>query len=257
MGSSMRRSSFYALVAGLLLLALLAVYYPPAAVPAARVEALGLAMAATGATAQTISHNAWTRLPNAELTDAELAAVVETAMDRLGCKKGGYEARHSRSERHRLVRAELTGPGRHVVVMAQVVYPVWDRQRAEAYLVINTEMAAADADIGDSRGRVAAAAASGGGSPRITTCLVGWLDGKLEKDEWTNLLHKAGNALGAAVIDTLVDANFASMTAFSPELPDSLVVGDKRVNLNLALRYSPYDNRTYVVIASPVISGEY
>lgn len=257
MGSSMRRSGVYALMAGLLFLSLLAWSHAPASVPAARIGDLGPALAGAGASLEKVGYNAWARLPRADLSDAELQAVAEEAMARLGHKRGEYEVRHGRSERHRLVRAELAGPGLHAVVVAQVLYPAWDRQKAEAYLVVNVETLATDSDIAAGRTRVAAAASAGGGSPLITTCLVGWLDGKLEKDEWSGTLHSIRQTLGAAAIDTLVEANYASMTAFAPGLPDSLVVGDKRVNLNMALRYSPYDNRTYVVIASPVISGEY
>jgi hypothetical protein len=70
-------------------------------------------------------------------------------------------------------------------------------------------------------------------------------------------MNKAREALGASIIDTLIQPGFASITGFSPILPDSLTVGDKRINLNMAMRYSPYDNRTYVIVASPVIPGEY
>ena len=68
---------------------------------------------------------------------------------------------------------------------------------------------------------------------------------------------KAKEALSASVFDTLIQPGFASITGFSPVLPDCLTVGDKRINLNMAMRYSPNDNRTYVIVASPVIPGEY
>ncbi len=253
----MRRSFCYALMAGLLFLSLLIYGRAYDAADAAPLERLAAAMAATGATVESVAFNAWTKLPEAGLSDDGLKAVAASAMARLGYSPGQYELRHSRSERHRLVKADVAGGGRHFVVMVQVLYPVWNEAGAEAYLVVNAESLTDTADGGRLRSRVAAAAASAGGNPRITTCLVGWLDGKLETDKWSAMLDKAGQVLGAAETSVVVQPNYASLTGYSPALPESLAIGDKLVNINLAIRYSPHDNRTYVVVASPVIAGEY
>ncbi len=253
----MRRSTCYALIAGLLFLSLLAWGQANDGVWAEPVELLGEAMEAIGAATETVAFNAWTRLPDAGLSDDGLRHVARAAMAKLGYAEEKYDLKLTRSERHRLVKAEASGDGRHAVVMVQVVYPVWDKKSAEAYLVINTETQAAAADIASLRGRVAEAAACGGSSARISTCLVGWLDGKLDKEKWPEKLEKAGQALGATDAELTVQPGYAGMTGFSPGLPESIVVGDRRININLAIRYSPYDNRTYVVIASPMITGEY
>ncbi|MDT8903761.1 YwmB family TATA-box binding protein [Anaeroselena agilis] len=253
----MRRSICYALMAGFLFLSLFVWVQAGDAVHATRVGLLSEAMEATGAVTETVAFNAWSELPDAELSDDELKRVVRASMAKLGYAKGQYDLKLTRSERHRLVRAEASGSGRRIAVIAQIVYPVWDRKRPEAYLVVNTESQAAEADISLLRSRVADAGACGGGSARISTCLVGWLDGKLDKEKWPEKLHAAGQVLGATDAELTVQPGYAGMTGFSPELPESIVVGDKRININLAIRYSPYDNRTYVVIASPVITGEY
>ncbi|MDR7866187.1 MAG: YwmB family TATA-box binding protein [Sporomusaceae bacterium] len=253
----MRRSICYALMAGLLFLSLLAWGQAKDGAEAARVELLGEAMEAAGAVTETVAFNAWTKLPDAELTDDRLKRVAQAAMARLGYPQDQYDLKLTRSERHRLVRAEAVGDGCQAVVMVQVVYPVWDKKSAEAFLVVNTETKAAAADIELLRGRVAEAADCGGGAARISTCLVGRLDGKLEKEMWPEKLQMAGQVLGATDAELTVQPGYAGMTGFSPKLPEGIVVGDKRININLAIRYSPYDNRTYVVIASPVITGEY
>lgn len=256
MGRVMRKRLF-ALLVFLIFLALLAFTQADKA-SADAVEALGEALAVTGATPDRLMVKAWSQLPGAELKDDELTALAQQAMDRLGLTPSEYNTVFSRSERHRLVRAESLSAGRQVSVSVQVIYPTWgDGKKAEAHLVVNVETTAVPAEIAAWRGLVKTAAGCGGGSPRISTCLVGWLDGKLDKDEWPNRLHNAGQVLGALVFDSLIQSSFVSITAFSPALPDSLTVGDKQVNLNMAMRYSPYDNRTYVIVASPVIPGEY
>ncbi len=253
----MRRSSCYALMAGLLFLSLLIWGRADNGVRAARVEVLNAAMTAAGATTESVTFNAWTKLLDADISDDGLKELAVAAMAKLGYGPGQYDLRHTRSERHRLVKAEQAGDGRHCVVTAQVIYPAWNRENAAAYLMVNAEALTAATDTDRLRGRVAAAAAAGGGRARISTCLVGWLDGKLEKDRWPETLHRAGQVLGAADGEVVIQPNYAGMTGYSPALPESLTVGDKRINIDLAIRYSPLDNRTYVVIASPVIAGEY
>jgi hypothetical protein len=253
----MRRSFCYALMAGLLFLSPFLWGLANDGARAARVELLQAAMDATGAVTETVVFNAWAKLPDADLNDEELKRLATAAMAKLGYREGEYDLTLTRSEHHRLVRAELAAAGRHAVAMVQVVYPVWDRKSAEAYLVINTETRAGADDIAPLRRLAAEAAACGGGRPRITTCLLGRLDGKLDKEKWPETLHKAGQALGATDAELTVQQGYAGMAGFSPELPEGIVVGDRRINVNMAVRYNPYDNRTYVVIASPVITGEY
>jgi hypothetical protein len=252
----MRRSVCYALMAGLLFLSLLIWSRADDGAEAARVELLDAAMAAAGAATESVAFHAWAKLPDADISDDGLKQLLTAAMSRLGYGSGQYEVRHARSERHRLVKAEQAGGGRHCVVTVQVLYPAWNKESA-AYLMVNAEALTATAEIDRLRGQVAAAAACGGGWPRITTCLVGWLDGKLEKEKWPEALHKAGQVLGAAGGEVVVQPNYAGMTGFSPALPEGVTIGDTRINVDLAIRYSPLDNRTYVVIASPVIAGEY
>lgn len=93
--------------------------------------------------------------------------------------------------------------------------------------------------------------------PRINTCLTGYLDGKLSDGECQNILQKAFDGAGGVIIDQLIKGDFYSYTGFSPSITEFLQIGATRMNLNVAMRYSQYDNRTYILIGSPVITREY
>ena len=87
--------------------------------------------------------------------------------------------------------------------------------------------------------------------------MIGWLDGKLKDREWCDALQSAFKAIDAQVIDKLQTQHFASYTGFSPGIINRIQVGDQKINLNMAMRYSQYDNRTYITIGSPIITREY
>lgn len=225
--------------------------------PQAVHEPLSAALTAAGATVQEISINGWAQLAGRDLTAGELDALVQQSMGQLGLGPGTYWVTRSVGSHHRGVRAEAVTDHFQAVATAQVLYPTWAAAGPEVYLVINVETIAANGSVTNWQDKIGTILTKAGGSPRINTCLVGWLDGKLEEDEWANKLRVAFASIDATVIDTIRYANFASLTGFSPTIADWLQVGGKRININMAMRYSPYDNRTYVTIGSPVITREY
>ncbi|MBC8016841.1 MAG: YwmB family TATA-box binding protein, partial [Sporomusaceae bacterium] len=96
-----------------------------------------------------------------------------------------------------------------------------------------------------------------GSSPQISTCLIGWLDGKLIDGEEHRLLERAFMVIDARIINKINTEQFVSYTGFTSEITNWLQVADEKINLNIAMRYSPYDNRTYITIGSPIITQEY
>lgn len=68
-----------------------------------------------------------------------------------------------------------------------------------------------------------------------------------------HLLKKAA----ARDVKTLREGGLISMTAYSPLLEGGIEFGRARVNLNLGIRYNSYEDRTYLWLATPVITTEY
>jgi hypothetical protein len=151
----------------------------------------------------------------------------------------------------------MADEGQYLVVTARSLDAFGSGESPKAYLAISLRLAGENPAAGEWNNKVMAVLSGFGGSPQITTCLVGWLGGKLEKDKWLEKLDSCSRVLGAVALDRLVQPHYASVTCFSPLLPGWVAAGGKPVNLNMAIRYSLYDNRTYVVIGSPVITGEY
>ncbi len=230
-------------------------------VPFVRQELLSAAMTATGASLQEVSVNGWSKLPAAQLNEVQLNEIVRTCMEQLDIKQEDYKLSNHQTAQHIMVRADSIDNKFRAVAIAQVVHikdPATGRKQSEAYLVLNLDgVPQSDSEIPVWRQKIVSAINNFGGSPRITTCLVGWLDGKLSDGEVGNSLDKAFKTIDANVVDTLSYTNFISYTGYSPAIAESLQYDGKQVNLNMAMRYSPQDNRTYVIIGSPVITKEY
>lgn len=213
-------------------------------------------LAITGAQYQDSNVNGWTRLPTTELSDDQLTSLAAGAVARVGFNTAEIVISRDSSAHHRLVRAAGRRQDLHAAAVVQILYP---RQRGtpEAYLVVNIDAAHDPQAVERQRRLVGEILRDAGGTPHVSTCLVGRLDDKLEADEMRRRLDEAFRFLGASMDEGMAAGNFASFDGYSRRLPESLTVGNRLVNINMAMRYSSYDNCTYVIVGSPVIAREY
>jgi hypothetical protein len=226
-------------------------------VPALSQDPLNAAMEATGAHLQEYSINAWVKLPDAQLSNQQLQTIVKQVMNQLEVNENDLEIVQQQRNKNRIVRAEYIRTGYHATAIAQVV-PAKESGSEEAYLVVNIESIIGEpVSVISSQEKMNKIVKNFGASPRISTCLIGWLDGKLMDGEPQDLIKGAFSAMNGVIVDKLVQDQYVSVTGFSSAITDYLQVGGKKININMAVRYSQYDNRTYVIIGSPIITREY
>lgn len=228
-------------------------------VPAARLaDPLGRAMEATGAKAEEFSVNAWVKLPSGELSNDQLEHLVQQVMDQLAVNPGQYQIIHKETSKQRRVQGEFIDKDIHVVVITEVNSVGTNESALEGYLAVIMEAKTeANLPIEQMQEKIAHITGTFGTSSQISTCLIGWLDGKLGNGDWHGILEKSFGVINATIMDELQSENFASYIGFTSQINNGLKIGEKKINVNMALRYSPYDNRTYVTIGSPIITREY
>jgi len=229
---------------------------PAENVPVMLHEPLASAMQATGAEISSISINGWGKLPVNSANEAELTRMVKRVMAELQISE--YSVTKTTTRYQNLARAESLVEDTHITVIAEQLNPVTKGKPTEVYLVVNVEMQTQDERVIKTLNtKISKIMAEFGATGQITTCLLGWLDGKLMKDERDRRLDDAFAAINAAKISANTNDQYISATGFSPLIDKKLQIGRNEVNINMALRYSPYEHRTYVIIGSPVITIEY
>ncbi|AEV67047.1 YwmB family TATA-box binding protein [Acetivibrio clariflavus] len=93
--------------------------------------------------------------------------------------------------------------------------------------------------------------------PKINTCIIGCFDGKLDYEEMNRISENILKCAKAKKIESLYDNNLISISAYSPCIDNNIEVKGKRININIALRYNAYEDKTYIWLATPVIAIEY
>lgn len=96
-----------------------------------------------------------------------------------------------------------------------------------------------------------------GMSPETNYCITGYFEGKLDTKGLNSICANVFKAAGARKVAGIKDDNLISLTAYSPRISDYITVNGKRVNLNIAIRYNSYEERTYIWLATPLIDVEY
>lgn len=95
------------------------------------------------------------------------------------------------------------------------------------------------------------------GDPDINISITGSLDGKLNEGELDLIYKNVFDSIGAYRVEGINEGGFTSVSAFSPSIHDSVRVNGRRININMAARYNSYEGKTYIWLATPVITTEY
>lgn len=91
----------------------------------------------------------------------------------------------------------------------------------------------------------------------VNICIIGSIEGKPEGDELEEICRNAFRAAEAREVEGIRDNGLISVSAFAPSIDDTVKVNGRDINLNIAIRYNSYEGKTYIWLATPVITTEY
>lgn len=94
-------------------------------------------------------------------------------------------------------------------------------------------------------------------NPRVNSCITGYYGGKLGKERLNTVSSSVFKVAQARKVEGISETNLISLSGYSSAIQDFLQVKGKKVNINLAIRYNTYEDRTYIWLATPIITTEY
>jgi hypothetical protein len=94
-------------------------------------------------------------------------------------------------------------------------------------------------------------------NPEINTCLMGTINGQISNDEAEELKKTVLNDNSISLVEGIRENNLESISAYSPYIDNYIISNNRKVNLNLALRYNKIEDKTYIWLATPVLNIEY
>ncbi|MDD4568902.1 MAG: YwmB family TATA-box binding protein [Tepidanaerobacteraceae bacterium] len=95
------------------------------------------------------------------------------------------------------------------------------------------------------------------GQSKITSCVTGTFDGKLNEVKQGQILEKICGYFKISDTEKMKDDYTFNIMGFSPLLSEGVQILGKDYNINIAMRYNSEEDRTYIWIGTPIISLEY
>lgn len=91
----------------------------------------------------------------------------------------------------------------------------------------------------------------------VTSCIAGSIDGEVDFDEMESKILQYIEELRGKVVEDYREEKIFSISAFTPLIEEYIYTGNEKMNLNVVLRYNDYENKTYVLIGTPIITVGY
>ncbi|NLL81743.1 MAG: YwmB family TATA-box binding protein [Tissierellia bacterium] len=132
-----------------------------------------------------------------------------------------------------------------------------ENEKSETYLYINLINNKQDNEINDIILTVKSLFNKYEKNVEISTCIIGGINGKLSGEYVKNIFPKLLHNINGKIVDVYEDNELISYTAYTDKIEEYILAGEDRINLNIALRYNEYDNKTLIWIGTPIITSGY
>ena len=90
-----------------------------------------------------------------------------------------------------------------------------------------------------------------------TIQFLGAYEGDLPLERWDKIADSMIKELGGKVVYENRDKELYTVYAYSKMLPEYISVDQKKVNIQVAMRYEEDNNRTVVYLATPLLRGDW
>ncbi len=95
------------------------------------------------------------------------------------------------------------------------------------------------------------------GEATINITLSGSYQDKLSNEATGKILENIFEKIGADKIEGIDTSDLVSITGYTPRMIEHLSYAGKKANINIALRYNSYENKTNIWIGTPIIVTSY
>jgi len=142
-------------------------------------------------------------------------------------------------------------------IIVAIVYSIILEGEKESHIIIDIVKNKGYKDIVEYNYQNKAILGKYGNDIESTIGIVGYKAGKLSKIETQKNMKAITNSLKAKKVEEIIEDSYYSTTMYTPLISQKIQYQNKTINLQIASRYSEYDDRTYLWIATPLITYTY
>ncbi|HYE83993.1 MAG TPA: YwmB family TATA-box binding protein [Clostridia bacterium] len=217
-------------------------------------EALITSFKSTGADVLETTISCWTKLNSKFLSITQVEAEMGRIVSRINLDRTTVEKNiESDDQINKIVLYGSSGDKACNIAIESV------KQEAggETYIVIDVSMGKDCKDLINERQNIINAVQLDESSINFSSCIIGTYEGRLEEKEMEKKSRIALQSINAKKVEGIEDDELKSISAFSTNVGGYVMSEQARVNVQLAIRYSSYDDKTYIWIGTPLIPMGY
>ena len=91
----------------------------------------------------------------------------------------------------------------------------------------------------------------------VTSCIVGSIDGNIDMNTGKKKILDMTEDVKGRVVEKYEEDGIVSYSIFSPLIDEYIYTGNRKMNMNIALRYNELEDKTYILIGTPIITIGY
>lgn len=218
------------------------------------VELVKMTFLNTGAKYEYTNINAWAKINNEFIPFPKINEYVEIAIKNMNINKQKIRISRIEENNFRQIEVEYTENTRHINISVQSLKNGAKRETymlIDEYLINGYDNALKEKLLINSTYKVLKL------KPKTAVCFVGTFKGKLNKEKNSSIVKLVLEKLNARKIEGMEDESIMSVSAYTDRLKEYIKLGSEKINLNVAIRYSSFDDKTYLWVATPIIAIEY
>ncbi len=198
--------------------------------------------------------NCWGKMNNRFMDMREIQLQMDAYIEKLGYQRAVLQRTAETDEQFNKETAYVSEGNKTYCIAIESVNK---GLAAESYIIIDVTIDRSYHELEAEKKKLDGIFRETLGTLRYSRCIIGTYDGKLEDKEMGRKTRTALNAVKAKRVEGIENEEMSSISAFSSQLDDYILANEKKVNLQVALRYSAYDDKTYIWIGTPLIPIEY
>jgi len=224
------------------------------ALPMTEEEALTEAFLKTGAEAMESTISCWAKLNNRFMSMDRLGEELERVVEGLRLQK--VQILKNTESDDQLNKIVLYGT-KDSKAYSISLESINNEKGGETYLVIDVSMDKNCKALKEEKDSIAEVIPKDAVNVNYSSCIIGTYKGKLSKEEVEAKTERALQAINAKKVEGMRNDDMLSISAFSSSVESFVLSRQQRINIQVAVRFSTYENMTYIWIGTPLIPVEY
>jgi hypothetical protein len=217
-------------------------------------EALITSFESTGANVLESTISCWTKLNDKFLSIEQIEAEMARVVNHINPDKASITKNvESDDQLNKVVLCGSKGNKVYSIAIESIQQGI----SGETYIVLDISVDKAYKDLTTERQNILSAIQVDESSINFSSCIIGTYKGKLEERDADKKSRIALQSINAKKVEGIENGELKSISAFSNSVGSYIMSDQSRVNVQLAMRYSSYDDKTYIWIGTPLIPMGY